>query len=345
MTRLACAKLREHGKDAARVLAAAGLDTETVDDPSVRLEARAQITVMELAAEELGDELFGFHLARDVDLRQAGLLYYVMASSERLADALRNAERYGRIVNEGVRMRCRVGDAATLWLEYVDIDRQRDRHHAEFWMVTLMRLCRQLTDNRLAPRRLKVRHMRPQALAELKSFFGTDVEFGADSDEIELAAPAASLPIVGRDTYLNDLLRRYADQALASRTAKRASTRSKVERVLPELLPHGTASLAEVARRLGISSRSLSRKLQEEKTTFAQVLDELRAALARRHLADGDLLISEVAWLVGYQEVSSLTHAFKRWSGTTPRQFRLSGSPQNRSGGKSQLSGARSQDR
>jgi AraC-like DNA-binding protein len=99
-----------------------------------------------------------------------------------------------------------------------------------------------------------------------------------------------------------------------------------------------------VSRRLGISSRSLSRKLREEKTTFAGVLDELRAALAKRHLADRDLLISEVAWLLGYREVSSFTHAFRRWTGVTPREFRLSGAP-DRFGAKSQLSGTRSQDR
>jgi len=323
MTRLACARLREHGKDVANILTEAGLDAAAVDDPSARLEARAQIKVLELAAEALEDQLFGFHLARDVDLRQAGLVYYVMASSEQLADALRNAERYGRIVNDGVRIRCRLGEGAAVRLEYFDLDRAQDRHHAEFWIVTLMRFCRQLTANRLAPQRVKVRHLRPHPSAEFKSFFGIDVEFGADTDEIVLAPPSASLPIVGRDNYLNDLLRRYADEALASKTAGRATMRSKVERVLPELLPHGTASLSEVARRLGSSSRSLSRKLQEENTSFAQVLDELRAALAKRHLADRDLLISEVAWLLGYQEVSSLTHAFKRWCGTTPRQFRL----------------------
>jgi len=91
---------------------------------------------------------------------------------------------------------------------------------------------------------------------------------------------------------------------------------------LPELLPHDRAGLAEVARRLAMSTRTLSRKLHDEGTTFAKILDALRAALARRYLADRDLTVSEIAWLLGYQEVSSLTHAFKRWSGMTPRQFR-----------------------
>ncbi|XIA64768.1 AraC family transcriptional regulator ligand-binding domain-containing protein [Bradyrhizobium sp. TZ2] len=93
--------MREAGKGMAAVLSGAGLTVEQVDDPTVRLEVRTQIKVLELAAQELQDEFLGFHLARSFDLREVGLLYYVMASSELLADALRNAERYSTINNEG----------------------------------------------------------------------------------------------------------------------------------------------------------------------------------------------------------------------------------------------------
>ena len=322
ITRLACARLREHGKDVTTILARVGLATEAVDDPAARLDARAQIEFLDLAGKALGDESFGFHLARGFDLRALGLVYYVMASSEKLFEALRNAERYSRLVNDGVRLQCNLAEGATVTLEYVGFDRQRDRHHTEFWLVTLVRICREVTDSRFAPRRLRVRHMRSQPLSEYESFFGTDVEFGSNIDEIALSPSVASLPVARRDSYLNSLLRRYAEEALASRTAERASMRSEVERVLSELLPHGTASPVEVARRLGTSSRTLSRRLREEGTTFAEIKDQLRAALARRYLEDRELPVSEVAWLLGYREVSSFTHAFRRWTAMTPREFR-----------------------
>ncbi|WP_245331747.1 helix-turn-helix transcriptional regulator [Bradyrhizobium sp. NAS80.1] len=73
-----------------------------------------------------------------------------------------------------------------------------------------------------------------------------------------------------------------------------------------------------------MSPRTLSRKLRDEGVTFADVLDQLRAALAKRYLGDRKLPVSEIAWLLGYREVSSLTNAFRRWTGTTPRQFRSS---------------------
>ncbi len=322
ITRLACARLRERGKDVAGILSRTGLTVEAVDDPATRLEAKAEIEVLDLAAGALGDDLLGFHLARSFDLREIGLVYYVMASSEQLASALQSVERYSRIVNEGVSLRCTVGQGATIAVDYVDFDRGSDRHHIEFWLVTLVRILRDITDSRLAPQRLKVRHARPKPPADFKAFFGTEIEFGSNTDEIVLSDPVASLPITRRDPYLNKLLHRYAEEALALNTAKHVGTRLEVEYLLPELLPRGRANLPEVARRLGMSQRTLSRRLRDEGVAFTDILDEMRAVLARRYLADRELPVSEIAWLLGYQEVSSLTHAFKRWSGTTPQQFR-----------------------
>jgi AraC-like DNA-binding protein len=278
---------------------------------------------LDLAAGELQDELLGFNLARSFDLREIGLLYYVIASSERLEDALRDAERYSRILNEGIRLRFSLQDrVATVALDYVNVDRNADRHQIEFWLVALVRMCRQVTDTRLAPSQLKMRHFRNGTPAEFRAFFGSDVEFGADGDAVSFPAHLAALPVAGHDDYLNEMLRQYAEEALARISGDRPILRSKVEETLPGLLPHGRATASEVARRLGMSSRTLSRKLGEEGTSFVEILDQLRAALAKHYLDDDALPVSEIAWLLGYREVSSLTHAFKRWTGTSPRRFR-----------------------
>ena len=323
IARLACARLEEMGKDPTVILSKVGLTPEGARDPAVRLEVRTQIKLLELAAEEVQDEWLGFHLARSFDLREIGLVYYVIASSDQLADALRNAERYSQINNEGVRLRFRMQDgSAVIALEYVNVDRDADRHQIEFWLVTLVRICRQVTNGRLSPLQVKTKHFRNRVPAEIRAFFGVDIEFGANADEIWFPRPIALLPVVGRDECLNELLRGYAEEALARKPRQRLTVRSKAEDVLSKLLPHGRATASEVARRLGMSSRTLSRNLAEEGTSFAEILDELRAALAKRYLHDETLPISEIAWLLGYREVSSLTHAFKRWTGTTPQRYR-----------------------
>jgi AraC-like DNA-binding protein len=71
-----------------------------------------------------------------------------------------------------------------------------------------------------------------------------------------------------------------------------------------------------------VTQRTLGRRLSSEGITFSEVLENLKSDLARRHLADKSLSISQIAWLLGYQEVSAFTHAFKRWTGKTPREAR-----------------------
>jgi AraC-like DNA-binding protein len=334
IARLACARLREAGKNVAAVLSRAGLSVEHINDPTTRLEVRAQIKFLELAAQELQDDLFGFHLARSFDLREIGLVYYIIASSEQLADALRNCERYSKINNEGVHLQFNLDRTADIVLDHVTINRWSDRQHLEFWLVTLVRICRQITDSRLVPERLRVRHLRTDAPAEFKSFFGTSAEFNADADEISFSRQTASIPIIERDTYLNKLLRRYAEEALARRPGLPTNCRSMVEKELVQLLPHGNAKASHVARRLGMSSRTLSRKLSGEGMTFGEILDELKAALAKRYLSDRELPVSGIAWLLGYQEIGSFTHAFKRWTGMTPSRFRSNA--HNRTAGSSE---------
>jgi AraC-like DNA-binding protein len=302
---------------------AAGLTTED-EDHKRRLDAGAQVRVLELAAKELQDDCFGFHLARGFDLGEIGLLYYVMASSERLADALRNAARYCAINNEGMRLQVSTERTFAIRLDYLNINRLSDRHHMEFWLTTLVRICRTLTSSRLAPKQIKLRHSRLETPPDIRSDLGCKIDFAADNDEILFHVPIDALPVVGADVHLNKLLLRYADEALSSRASRRASIRSHVEDQIAQLLPHGKANASEIAHRLGMSRRTLARALSAEGGTFSNVLETLRQALAKRYLREKDLPISEIAWLLGYREVSSFTHAFARWTDLTPKAYRNS---------------------
>jgi len=324
IARLACDRLREMGIDPAPVRLGAGLTTEDVQDRKRRLDASAQVMVLELAAKQLRDDCFGFRLARDFELGEIGLVYYVMASSERLADALRNAERYCAINNEGVRLRISIERKLAISFEYLNVDRFSDRHHMEFWLVTLVRICRALTSSRLSPNRIKLRHSRPKTPPDVRSHLGCDIDFEANSDEILFPARIGALPIIGADSHLNKLLLQYADEALGKRTSRRASIRSHVEDQIAQLLPHGKANSSEIARRLGMSRRTLARGLSSEGTVFSSVLEMLRQVLAKRYLDEGELPISEIGWLLGYSEISSFTHAFVRWTGVTPKAYRNS---------------------
>jgi AraC-like DNA-binding protein len=322
ITRLACAQTVAAGIDVGPLLKKANLTPQQIDDATVRLNVRDQINFLNLAAEALEDDFLGFHLAQPPDLRELGLLYYVSASSDTLGQALRRASRYSTIVNEGVSLNYANEKDATITFRYLGISRHLDRHQMEFYATTVVRVCRKLTGQHVFPMRMRLTHRRRMVSPELAEFFGGDIEFGATADDITFAAPVGLLPVVSADPYLNKLLTQYCEEALARRPGSLGSFRSAVENALVPLLPHGRAQAAEIAVRLGVSQRTLARRLSAEGVTYSEVLEGLRADLAQRYLADDTLTISQIAWLLGYQEVSAFTHAFKRWTGMTPREAR-----------------------
>jgi AraC-like DNA-binding protein len=156
----------------------------------------------------------------------------------------------------------------------------------------------------------------------LESFVGCRVTFGAAVDEIVFDSGARELHLVGADPYLNKMLVRYCEEALSGRRSNSSPLRIALENAILPLLPHGKARVGAVARQLGVSTRTLSRKLAAEGLDFPDTLDRLRADLATRYLQEGRLAISQIAWLVGYRGVSAFTRACRRWTGMTPGQFR-----------------------
>ena len=330
IARAAYARAADAGLDVKPLLKKAGLTHRQIKDCDYRITVRTQIDFLNRAAEALREEFFGFSLAERLELRELGLVYYVMASSATLGEALRSVARYSVIYNEGVEIRLHESDDVSLTFEYRGVARRDDRHQIEFFVATLVRLCRQLTGRRLSPSRIALLHRRTELPARIKAFFGCPVRFGSDIDGVVYPQFAKSMPVVNADPYLNALITKYCEEALAARRGRSTGWRHNAENVIATLLPHGSAELTNVAERLGISSRTLARRLASEGLSFAKILNQLRMDLAKRYLREADLPISEVAWLLGYHETSAFNHALKRWTGKTPTQVRSASRPARR---------------
>jgi AraC-like DNA-binding protein len=325
LSRLTVARLESAGVPVEPLLRRAGLTPEAIADPEERLSVRKQINVLDEAATALKDDYLGFTLACDFDPRELGLLYYVMASSRTLDDALKRVARYSQITNEAVVVRYRELNGLVISLHYAGVPRHLDRHQIEFCEFAVLRLCRVLTGQNLVPQHFWISHYRSGTNSEMSRFVGAAVEFGAAADEFTLDASARDLPLVHADPYLNDLLLKYCEATLVNRSGNESQLRIRVENALSSLLPHGRVMADDVARRLGMSKRTLARKLADEGLNFTEILQQLRRDLADRYLDDRKLHVSKIAWLLGFNEVSAFTHAFKRWTGKTPREMRTSG--------------------
>ena len=172
-TRLAARRLREAGIRLEPLLRNAGLSVGQIDKQDTPIGVASQIKFLELAAEALRDQSLGFRLARDGDLRLMGLLYYTAASSETLGDALARVQRYSSIVNAGIALRCFGSSNFTIGLRYTGVSRHSDRkHHMEFLVTVLIRVCRVLTDRRLSPTIVRFIHRDLDKSSEMENSSG-----------------------------------------------------------------------------------------------------------------------------------------------------------------------------
>jgi Arabinose-binding domain of AraC transcription regulator, N-term len=192
LTRLAAARLKSAGVPLGPLLGRSGLTPQAIAEPEERLSVRSQITFLEEAASALKDDCLGFTLARDFDLREMGLLYYVMASSKTLGGALRRLARYSKVTNDALVFGYQEGNRLTINLSYSGVPRHSDRHQIEFCMFAVLRICRALTGLNLVPQDFSIAHYRSGGVAEMSRFVGTKVMFSADKDEFALSLKPVS---------------------------------------------------------------------------------------------------------------------------------------------------------
>jgi AraC-like DNA-binding protein len=317
------AELHERNTALAPLLRRAGLTEPELADPRHRISATAQSKLLEVASEALEDDALGFHLAAQANPRSAGLLFYVVSAAKTVGDALALFERYLRIVNEAVHLELtRVPDGAILQVTFVGLSRQHVQQNAEFGIAVILRALREGVGRNIRPAKASFIGGRRSSLREFVRFYGCPVEFGASSDRLEFSSETLALPLVTGDEHLLETLKPICDAASRERGTQKGTLRALVENEMQRVLPHGNMSKPAVAKALGMSARTLSRRLADEGVTYAQVVDDLRQSLALQYLKDPGMSLSQIAWLLGYEEATSFNHAFKRWTGRSPSAAR-----------------------
>jgi AraC-like DNA-binding protein len=316
--RIALRALREAGVDATPLLAKAGINRHQLAEPPRRIAAEAQTRFLDLASRALADPRFGFHLAQTFDLRECGIIYYLMAASRDRREALSHLARYLAVSNESLQLHVTPSGDHTLIRVTYRLSRHTDRQFAEWGSVVLVRALRELADLKLSLQRVTYAHERAGDTSEYDRFFQCPVRFGDSDDCIALANATLECPLHSSDQFLLRVLVSYCEEALAKRAAGSAGLKAMIENAIARRLPNGHAHADPIAEELGLSTRTMARRLAEEGTSFAAVLDRLRHDLALRYLEDRDLTLNQIAWLLGYAEVTSFNHAFRRWTGQSP---------------------------
>jgi AraC-like DNA-binding protein len=299
----------------------ARLDESQLDDPDRRIPVSAVVRLWRAIATRATAPTIGLRLGKDVRVREFGLVGYTMVCSETLGAALKRLERYDRIVADTLNVHLDARPETT-WV-HLDVRSplRAFRPAADARLASLVSVCREISVHPLDPLAVRLPYRKPEHVAEYQEFFRAPVEFGALATAVLLSAEHLRYAVSHCDEILANYLDRLAEQLLSPADAH-TTVREQIRRLLWSELPDGVPALETLARRLGMSSRTIQRRLREEGATFHQVLVDFRRDAAPALLRDGRLAVSEVAFLLGYEDPSSFQRAFRRAFGVSPRVFR-----------------------
>jgi AraC-like DNA-binding protein len=314
---------RERGVAPRELCRAAALDPAAAEDPDGRIPYAQVVALYEEAARLTGDDAFGLHMSERTSLRVFDLLGYVLMNSPTLGEGLERAARYQSIWNDGAVCEMDASEGrARVTYRYLSLDGATCRQDCEMTLGLVVTFGRAATGVDWSPLEVSFRHAAPAETDEHRRIFRCPVRFSRPANEVVFDASLLKLPLLGADPALSAVLERQARELL-SRLPRRTGCAEGVRREIVGALGRGgDAGLEAVARRLGLSARTLQRKLREEGTSHQSLLDEIRRELSERYLREREMSVGEVAYLLGFSESSAFHRAFRRWTGLTPTEFR-----------------------
>jgi AraC-like DNA-binding protein len=263
------------------------------------------------------------HLAQSAELGSVDVLFYIIVSSPTLGAGYARLSQYQKLINDSTAVDLMTdGETATL--------RHRmpgglvvPRQSAEFIVAAWLRVGRAATDVEWAPLEVRFAHPSPPDTADHASFFRAPLRFSMGENALVFSKALLDLPCSRSDPALLSVLDRYASDLL-DHSPRGGSFADRARAALAEEMRGGEPRAVKVAARLKMSVRSLNRLLAGEGTTYRELLDQIRKELAARHIAGNRISIAEVAFLLGFSELSAFYRAFHRWTGQTPAEFRKS---------------------
>lgn len=302
-----------------RFFEATDLTPEMLTDAETRISASQFCVAWAEAIRLSGDPLLALHIAEATPPGAFGIVEYVCRSAPTLRDALGQWCRFLGILDDAVEVG--LVESRGRWALRVITESEAPAPAShELCFALIVRHARTLVEGfRVAEARFTHRATDSHA-AQHRAYFEAPVCFGAEQTELVFETPALDAPLKTADPSLLAILLPTADEKRA-RTSPHPLFTDQVRRALRTALTNDDAQLDRVAKRLGMTGRSMQRRLKDEGTSFQNVRDDMRRELADRYLGDG-MSFAEIAFLLGFSEPSAFFRAFKRWTGLTPFERR-----------------------
>ena len=313
------------GAEQDQLILASGIDATALADSDCRIPISRFIALLRAGQAQTGRADLALLYGEATDLSQISVLGLICRASETMLEAFEQMNRYGQLVVEAEHLQA--GDRFQLV-----------RRDGALWIVDNRRIPIELPElvelafSQMAcgtrpfgdtPFILEVllAYPAPAYADQYDRIFRAPVRFSSGLNAMRIDETWLTHRIAAVPRYVFGILSSHADRMLERLKTDR-SMRGQVEATLLPIIHTGSIAISNTAATLGLSTRTLSRRLTMEQTSFSQVLDDLRQSLTRAYLSQRQLSISEVAYLVGFSDVAAFSRACKRWTGMGPRALR-----------------------
>jgi AraC-like DNA-binding protein len=313
--------LERGGHDAEAWLAPHGLTTASLKERELRLSHQETSTLVREAVALSGDPALGVHAARCVEPGDFDVVEYAAASCATAGEAIRLAARFIALMDEAISMELDVvPPLAAVRLRLLP-GLEAEPASVEFLFASLLAYGSRSLGHRTRPVRVELAHPGRADLAAYEETF-REVRFRAPQHIMWVTAASLDLPHRAPDRSLLQILTSHADGLLKQLSRRPSSFTERARSAIAEELSAGHAGAEHIARRLGVSLRTLHRRLAEEGTSPGDLVDDVRRTLAIGHLTGSSFSIAEISFLLGFAHPNAFHRAFKRWTGMTPTHFR-----------------------
>ncbi|WP_234733069.1 AraC family transcriptional regulator [Tellurirhabdus bombi] len=318
---------QQRGANPSDLIQAVGVKPEQLGDPDGRIPIPTVQALWHEAITATGDPALALHMSEMINPAAIGVLAYVMMHCPTLEKALDKLCQYQDIVCEGVVTKMqKSGDQFSMVLQIISPDIIYLDHVLNSELSIYLAAMRALTNQPVAAKEISFAYPRPLDSREHERIFApARLTFDAPETKMIMDASWLDTPILNAHPGLFPLFEQRAENLLSQlRTSNGTTLKVRVKEEIIELLKGEEPTLAAVADRLSMGLRTLQLHLKEEGVTYQQLLDEVRRDLAEQHLRDSHLSTTDIAYLLGYSEPSVFYRSFKKWTGSTPGDYRSS---------------------
>ncbi len=300
-----------------------GICPDLLNKPGARVPYTAVNRIWARATEIIDDPCFGLKGYKFWHPSYLHALGYAWLASHTLREAFNRFLRYLRILSEVPFLKLEEDSNAFTFMYDVELLDMRIPAQVDLGMATAIHMCRLNYGEDLKPEAVTFVHAEPPCAEEYFALFKAPIQFSAAKDSMTFFLGDVDKHLIGA----NPQLARLNDQVMIEYLGKldKDNTIDRVRAVMIDMLPSGGVTDEKVAAQLNMSGRSLQRRLKEAGTTFRMLIEGVRRDLASTYVRDPGIELVEIAFLLGFSDQSAFSRAFKRWTGCTPSEFRLSG--------------------